>query len=135
MLVATATSTSVEAEQPVLDVAVANGVTQTAIIVVQVVPAPEIEAVDPDDAGPGTTFAIIGHDLVLRSGDEVTVLFLSPLQPNAPPNPDPLAIVTATPTMIQAIVPTLQQEARFSVVVSRSDGAEAPGGDFHLSLL
>ena len=72
-------STSVEVEEAVFEVARANDVTQPAMMVVDLIFAPVIEAIDPDNGRPGGKFTLIfGSNLVLQPGDPVSVLFEIP---------------------------------------------------------
>jgi hypothetical protein len=131
------TSRSVEVEEAVFEVARVNGVTQPAIMVVDLIFAPVIEAIEPDNGGPGGKFTIFGSNLVLQSGDPVSVLFAIPTEPDQPPDPGPFGIVgVPTPTAVVAVVPEMPQECEFPIVVSRSDGAEATSNeDFRVNLL
>jgi hypothetical protein len=98
---------------------------------------PTITTIDPDNGRPGDTFTIFGTNFLLDPGDTVSVLFVIPTEPDAPPNPGPLTIVgNPTPTTIVAIVPPMPREVRLPIVVSRSDGAEAFSEDeFFVTLL
>ena len=130
-------SRSVEVEEAVFEVARANDVTQPAMMVVDLIFAPVIEAIDPDNGRPGSKFTIFGSNLVLQPGDPVSVLFEIPTEPDQPPNPGPFGIVgVPTPTVVVAVVPEMPQECEFPIVVSRSDGAEAVSNDdFSVKLL
>jgi hypothetical protein len=130
-------SRSVEVEEAVFEVARTNGVTQPAIMVVDLIFAPVIEAIDPDNGRPGGKFTIFGSNLVLEPGDPVSVLFAIPTEPDQPPNPGPFGIVgIPTPTAVVAVVPEMPQECEFPIVVSSSDGPEAISNDtFAVKLL
>jgi hypothetical protein len=120
-----ATSASIEAEQAVFDVARANGVSQRAIIVIDVVPPPLITGLDPTGGRPETPFTIFGTNLVLHQGDPVSVFWDVPTDPDHVRFMGSFDIVGApTPTQIVARVPDVNDEVGFTLIVSRSDGGE-----------
>jgi hypothetical protein len=98
-------------------------------------PLPVITELDPDSGRPGDVFSIFGSDLMFP-GEDVTVFGDFPTEPGAP-NLGRFPIVGApTPTQINAKVPPSNQEIRFSIVVSRSDGEDAVSDrDFQITLL
>jgi hypothetical protein len=131
------TSTSVEVEQEVFDVARGNGVMQSALMVVDPVPAPMIDSIDPDNGRPGDTFTVFGSGFVVDPGDTVSVAFAIPTEPDQPPSPGAFTIVgTPTATTIVAVVPEMRDEVEFPLIVSRRDGAETFSADtFSVHLL
>lgn len=98
-------------------------------------PLPVIDSIDPDSGRPGDVFSIFGSNLILP-GEDVTVFGDFPTEPGAP-NLGRFSIVgMPTATQIDAMVPHADQEIRFSIVVSRSDGEEAISDRaFHITLL
>jgi hypothetical protein len=129
------TSKSVEVQQPVFDLARANGVTQAAIIAVDVVPPPIVDTVDPNTGNAGSEFTIIGTDLVLRASDDVIVVFAGKFGNRRCEVLDP-----TTPTAVTARVPddvtSTNEDEEFTIILSRTDGAEVVASeDFRLSPL
>jgi hypothetical protein len=132
-------SASVEVPQAAFDVARANGVTQAAVMVVDIVPPPIVETVDPDNGRAGDQFTIFGANLVLNPDDDVVVLFAGPTEPGAEP-PHRCEVVQPTmPNAVTARVPDVSSTTGredFTVILSRSDGAEVVAiEDFSLAIL
>ena len=104
------TQTSIAVPKSAFDVARANGVTQQAVMVVELIPPPVLTAVDPSGGGPGQDFGIHGTDLVLAHGEQVRVFFSYQLdqfdQQTFTPGPiDECVVHTATPELVLAEIP------------------------------
>jgi hypothetical protein len=104
------TQTSMAVPKSAFDVARANGVTQQAVMVVELIPPPVLTAVDPSGGGPGQDFGIHGTHLVLARGEQVRVFFSYQLdqfdQQTFTPGPiDECVVHTATPGLVLAEIP------------------------------
>jgi hypothetical protein len=69
------TQTSIAVPKSAFDVARANGVTQRAIMVIELIPPPVLTGVDPAGGRPGQEFGIQGTDLVFNAGDPARVFY------------------------------------------------------------
>jgi hypothetical protein len=88
-------------------------------------PPPIIDAVVPDEGHPHDLFTITGRDLALPGTGSATLLVGSTKLPGTPgPNPLPLA-GAQTSTTIPCIVPDVEPDAIYRIVITRADGAEA----------
>jgi hypothetical protein len=104
------TQTSIAVPKSAFDVARANGVTQQAVMVVELIPPPVLTGVDPSGGPPGRDFGIHGTDLVLAAGEQVRVFFSYQLDQfdrhDFTPGPiDECEVHTATPELVLAGIP------------------------------
>ena len=104
------TQTSIAVPKSAFDVAQANGVTQQAVIVIELIPPPVLTGVDPSGGRPGQEFGIQGTNLVLEAGEQVRVFFTYQLdqfdQHTFTPGPNDECVVhTATPELVLAGIP------------------------------
>lgn len=88
-------------------------------------PNPIIDFIQPLSGRPGNTFTIHGRNFIARDGHTVSVSLEIVPVPHSPPDPGPLAMHGSTATEIVAVVPEMENEGSFRIIVSRSDGAEA----------